>query len=56
MKREIINSYKKIGKAAILPLLVYTILLGPLFLIYGITWLLKPIEPININELESLNF
>ncbi len=56
MKREIINCYKKNGKATILPLMVYTILSGPLVLIYAITWILKPIEPINMNELESLNF
>lgn len=53
MKREMINCYKKNGKAAILPLIVYTILSGPIVLIYAITWVLKPIEPIKLKELES---
>jgi hypothetical protein len=54
MKNYVINYYKENGKAAIIPLLIYGILLIPVTVIFSITWLLKPIEPNAITELESI--
>lgn len=55
MKKEIINLYKAKGLGAFPPLLIYFMLLIPISIIYAITWLLKPIEPVNLEEFENIS-
>lgn len=54
MKNRVINYYKENGNSAIIPLFIYGLLLLPITLIFSITWLLKPIEPNSIKELETI--
>lgn len=55
MKKEIIKFYKAKGSGALIPLVIYFILLIPISILYAITWILKPIEPVNLDELDTIS-
>jgi len=55
MKKEIINFYKAKGSGAFIPLLIYFILLIPISVLYAITWILKPIEPVSVDEFDAIS-
>lgn len=55
MKKEIIKFYKAKGSGAYIPLLIYFVLLIPISILYAITWILKPIEPVNMDEFDAIS-
>ena len=52
MKNKILASFTNYGLISIFPLLVYLILIVPTFIIYFFTWVLSPIQPKNLIDLE----
>ncbi len=52
MNNKILASFTKYGLISIIPLLIYLILIIPTFIIYFFTWVLSPIQPENIRDLE----
>jgi hypothetical protein len=54
MKSNYKNNQNAKSLISILPVLVYSILFIPMFFSYAITWLLTPIEPEKLSDLELI--